>query len=86
MSYMQKASVSIRELQQNLKRVVARIERGQVIEVTRRGRPVALLTPMRSERATSPWPDLEARSRAVFGGRILATEGTDAVAEGRGER
>jgi prevent-host-death family protein len=86
MSYMQKASISIRELQQNLKRVMARVERGQVIEVTRRRRPVAVLAPMRSEGATSPWPDLEARSRSVFGGRTLATEGTDAVLEGRGER
>ena len=86
MSYMQKASISIRELQQNLKRVMARVERGQVIEVTRRRRPVARLAPMPSERATSPWPDLDARSRSVFGERVLTTGGTDAVSEGRGER
>lgn len=86
MLYMQKVSISIRELQQNLKRVMARVERGQVIEVTRRRRPVARLAPMRSGSATSPWPDLEARSRAVFGERVLATGGTDAVSEGRGER
>jgi len=84
---MQKVSISIRELQQNLKRVMARVERGQVIEVTRRRRPVARLSPMRSASATSPWPDLEARARSVFGGRVLAaTGGTDAVSEGRGER
>lgn len=86
MSDMQKVSISIRELQQNLKRVMARVERGQVIEVTRRRRPVARLVPMRSAHATSPWPDLEARSRSVFGRRVLGTEGTDAVSEGRGER
>ncbi len=83
---MQKASISIRELQQNLKRVMALVERGQVIEVTRRRRPVARLAPMPSRSATSPWPDLEARSRAVFGERILSTGGIDAVSEGRGER
>lgn len=86
MLYMQKVSISIRELQQNLKRVMARVERGQVIEVTRRRRPVARLAPMRPEHADSPWPDLEARSRSVFGGRVLAAAGTDAVSEGRGER
>ena len=86
MLYMQKVSISIRELQQNLKRVMARVERGQVIEVTRRRRPVALLAPMRSGSATSPWPDLEDRARSVFGERVLATGGTDAVSEGRGER
>jgi prevent-host-death family protein len=45
MSYMGKPSVSIRELQQDLKRVMARVERGAVVEVTRRNRPVALLAP-----------------------------------------
>ena len=29
---MQKNSISVRELQQNLKRVIARVERGQVIK------------------------------------------------------
>lgn len=81
---MQKNTISIRELQQNLKRVLARVERGQVIEVTRRRRPVARLAPMRSG-SPSPWPDVEARSRAVFGERVLDTEGADAVLEGRGE-
>ena len=47
MSYMAKAaSVSIRELQQNLKAVMRRVERRQVIEVTRRRRAVARLTPL----------------------------------------
>ena len=83
---MQKASISIRELQQNLKRVLARVERGQVIEVTRRRRPVARLAPMRSDGATSPWPDLAARARAVFGTRVVSPGGSDAVSEGRGNR
>ena len=86
MSDMDKSTISIRELQQNLKRVLARVERGQVIEVTRRRRPVARLAPMRSGSATSPWPDLEARARAVFGTRVLTVGGADAVSEGRGER
>lgn len=83
---MEKPTISIRELQQNLKRVLARVERGEVIQVTRRRRPVAQLAPMRSDRATSPWPDLEARARAVFGMRVLTVGGADAVSEGRGER
>ena len=86
MSDMDKTTISIRELQQNLKRVMARVERGQVIEVTRRRRPVARLAPMRSGSASSPWPDLEARARAVFGSRVLAVGGADVVTEARGER
>ena len=86
MSYMLKTSISIRELQQNLKRVLARVERGQVIEVTRRRRPVATLAPMDTDGATASWPDLDARTKAVFGARVLASAGSDAVAEGRGTR
>jgi prevent-host-death family protein len=86
MSYMERVSISIRELQQNLKRVLARVERGQVIEVTRRRRPVARLAPMQAEGGVAPWPDLDARARAVFGGRVLASAGSDAVSEGRGGR
>jgi prevent-host-death family protein len=83
---MQKNSISVRELQQNLKRVMARVERGQVIEVTRRRRPVARLAPVQATVPVSPWPDLDARAHAVFGDRILAPGASDVLAESRGER
>ncbi len=86
MSDMQKNSISVRELQQNLKRVMARVERGQVIEVTRRSRPVARLAPVRATAPMSPWPDLDARTRAVFGGRMLTPGASAVIAESRGER
>ena len=79
-------SISIRELQQNLKRVLARVERGQVVQVTRHRRPVARLEPVHAETGIEPWPDLEARTRAVFGDRTFASAGSDAVLDGRGER
>lgn len=83
---MGKTTVSIRELQQNLKRVMARVERGQVIEVTRRRRPVARLAPMHPSGSPSPWPDLEARARAVFGDRIVTPGAAQMVIQDRGER
>jgi prevent-host-death family protein len=86
MSYMSKTSVSVRELQQNLKRVMARVERGEVVEVTRRRRPVARLAPVKPSGPVSGWPDLEARTRAVFGDRIITPAGSDVVIEGRGDR
>jgi prevent-host-death family protein len=86
MSYMGKASVSIRELQQNLKRVMARVERGETVEVTRRRKPVAHLAPVKPSRPTTPWPDLRARRRAVFGDRLIAPGGSDVVIEGRDDR
>jgi len=86
MSDMRKTSVSIRELQQNLKRVLARVERGEVVEVTRHRRPVARLAPLEADGPLSAWPDLEERSRAVFGDRVVTPGGAALVIEDRGER
>jgi prevent-host-death family protein len=86
MSYMAKASVSVRELQQNLKRVMARVERGQTVEVTRRRRPVARLAPAQATRPLADWPDLQARTRSVFGDRVINPSGSDIVVDSRGER
>ena len=87
MLYMRKATnISIRELQQNLKRVIARVERGQIVEVTRHRRPVARLEPTRRIGAVPPWPDLDARARAVFGDRLVMPGPSDIVIGDRGER
>ena len=87
MLYMRKATnISIRELQQNLKRVIARVERGQVVEVTRHRRPVARLEPMSPTGVVAPWPDLGARARAVFGDRLVMPSPSEIVIEDRGER
>jgi prevent-host-death family protein len=86
MSYMRKATVSVRELQQNLKKVMARVERGETVEVTRRHRPVARLAPVTPTGPASAWPDLEARTREVFGHRTITPGGADVVIAGRGER
>jgi len=83
---MTKATISIRELQQNLKRVIARVEQGQVIEVTRHRRRVARLAPMSPQGPTSPWPDLEARSRAVFGDRLITPGASETIIGDRGDR
>jgi prevent-host-death family protein len=86
MSDMAKGTVSVRELQQNLKRVMARVERGQELEVTRRHRPVARLTPVRPTAMPRPWPDLDARAKSVFGDRVIEPSASEMVIDGRGER
>jgi prevent-host-death family protein len=86
MSDMGKGTVSVRELQQNLKDVLGRVERGETIDVTRHRRLVARLSPAMSARDARPWPDLEARTRQIFGDRLVSTAGSSTVIEGRGER
>jgi len=83
---MRKSIVSVRELQQNLKRVMERVERGETVEVTRRHRPVARLAPVKSAGFVSDWPDLDARAGAVFGERIIEPGGAQAVIDDRGDR
>jgi prevent-host-death family protein len=83
---MAKATISVRELQQNLKRVIARVEQGEIIEVTRHRRRVARLAPMSLQGRALPWPDLDARTRAVFGNRLVTPSASEMVIADRGER
>ncbi|HTW98927.1 MAG TPA: type II toxin-antitoxin system prevent-host-death family antitoxin, partial [Acidimicrobiales bacterium] len=41
-------SVGVRELRQRASELLRRVEQGEVIEITDRGRPVALLSPLPS--------------------------------------
>ena len=38
--------IGVRELRQNASKYLARVEKGETLEITDRGRPVALLTPV----------------------------------------
>ncbi len=62
-------TVTVRELQKNLKHALLRVERGETLQITRR-RPVARLTPditsMASKKKSEPWPDLAARSAKIM--------------------
>lgn len=64
--------IGVRELRQHASRYLARVARGETLEVTDRGRPVARLVPVMLD----PWDDL------VASGRVAAAEnGSDVVDE-----
>jgi prevent-host-death family protein len=46
MCYMEERQVAVRELRQNLSKYLRRVERGERLEVTEHGRPVAVLAPL----------------------------------------
>jgi prevent-host-death family protein len=79
------STITVRELQKDLKRVLARVERGQTLQVTRRRRPIAMLTPL-TPAARQPWPDLDARARAALGARTVSPAPSVLIATARGER
>jgi len=53
--------IGVRELRQHASQYLARVERGERIEVTDRGRPVAMLVPVEEDR----WEALLASGRVV---------------------
>ena len=55
--------VGVRELRQNLSVYLRRVRRGESLEVTERGQPVAVLQPLAAPH--SAFPRLEARGVAV---------------------
>ncbi len=60
------ASVGVRELRQRASELLRRVEAGETIEVTDRGRPVALLTPV---------PDAGPLERLRAAGEVSAASG-----------
>lgn len=59
--------VGVRELRQNLSKYLRRVERGERLEVTEHGRPVAVLAPL-------PATD-RAMTRLIASGRVSAPSG-----------
>lgn len=89
------ATVAIRELRQNLSRYLRRVEAGESLIVTDRGRGVARLVPLASEPyaeltarlgATTPTGRLEDAAARLRGPRHPAGTTDAYLAEGRGER
>ncbi len=78
-------TVTVRELQKNLKQALIRVQRGATLRVTRRRKVVAQIGPAQTVGATKPWPDLGARAERVFGKRVLKKGAADVILAGRGE-
>lgn len=78
-------AVPVRELQREIRSILDRVEKGESLEITRRGRPVARLVPARPTRVEA-WPDLAARARKVLGPRHVTPPPSQQLVTDRGER
>jgi prevent-host-death family protein len=63
--------IGVRELRQHASRYLERVARGETLEVTDRGRPIARLVPVRAD----AWADL------VASGRVTQAEDVTDVAD-----
>ena len=59
-------TVTVREVQHRLGSLLDRVERGEPLTITRRGRVVARLVPASARRGRVEWPDFEARMKRLF--------------------
>ena len=78
-------TLTVRDLQKNLRSALTRVARGETLEITRRRLPVARITPAPNADKPEPWPDLAARSAAMTGGKPLkGSPAADLVIKNRG--
>lgn len=83
-------TVTVREAQHNLARVLRRVEQGEEIEVVRRKQPVARIVPVRSPAdasGTIDWSDLPERLERIWKRRPATGASTDSILDDlRGDR
>lgn len=80
-------TATVRQVQHALASVLAEVQKGQEIAVTRRGKVVARIVPARATQGRLRWPDSEARmDRLLSGGTVKGTVPSDLIRDLRGER
>jgi antitoxin (DNA-binding transcriptional repressor) of toxin-antitoxin stability system len=77
-------TASIRDLRYDFKKVERMLSHGNVVEITKRRKVVAHLTPVPSERP--PLPDFLARLKEIYGDKVLEVSGADLISADREDR
>ncbi len=67
-------TATVADLRNNFPRISAMIESGQTVEITKRGRPFAILSPKTSRKRKLVKPDYMARLRARWGDKMLSAK------------
>jgi prevent-host-death family protein len=78
-------TTTIRELKHATSTVLSWVAEGESVEVRRRSKPVAMLTPIK-RRSSIVRPDFLVRLQAIYGPVMMPTTATELVADARGER
>jgi len=66
-------TATVRDLRNNFAAIALWLERGEEVEITRRGEKMARLVPVKKAK-TIKFPDFTARAKKLFGDRIIATD------------
>ena len=80
-------TTNIRELRHSTSAVLEWVEQGETVQITRRNKVVAILSPPQAEKPKRAIRrNFEKDLQEIFGDRIMPTTGTEIVSYGRGER
>ncbi len=73
-------TATLRDLRNDFAKLEAWLGEGEEIQIEKRGRPIAMLTPVRGEKPVK-MPDFEARLKSIWGERIFSDEEVRAMRE-----
>jgi antitoxin (DNA-binding transcriptional repressor) of toxin-antitoxin stability system len=73
---------SVRDLRYNFPEIERRLRGGQKIEITKRGKVIAELSPA-APKAPAKMPDFRALLRKIYGDEVLAVSGAEIIAADR---
>ncbi len=71
-------TATVRDLRYNFKRVEQMLAEGEPIELTKRKRVIATITPATSARRAK-MPDFLGRMRKIYGDKVMKTTGAESV-------
>jgi antitoxin (DNA-binding transcriptional repressor) of toxin-antitoxin stability system len=77
-------TVSVRDLRYDFKKVELLLSQGAEIEITKRRKVIARLSPVPAVRP--PLPDFLARMRANYGDKVFEVSGADLISADREDR
>jgi prevent-host-death family protein len=74
---------TVRDLRYRFSKVEDLLEDGEEIQITKRGKPVAILIPVR-EQGPAKRPDFLRRLKRIYGDKMLAVSGAELLSKERG--
>ena len=79
-------TASIRDVQHHFNKVLAWVEKGEEVQITRRNKTVAKIIPSTIRPQSAKWPDFAARARAIWGAKPKGKSLSKIILEDRAER
>jgi prevent-host-death family protein len=79
-------TATVREVQHHLSKVLAWVEKGEEVQITRRNKPVAKIVPAEPDKGPVALPAFAARARQIWGEKPAGKSLSQTVLDDREER